>query len=480
MKKRRGAMGINGKIFLYLFGFCAVLLLILWLFQVVFLDSFYKAIQTTYIKSTTQQLANQMKGQDLGEALYKGDVIEILNEASRHGNFELEIRSSEGYSFLRSSFHNDLLENISWQYKDAMYVKALENGGSVLEKYIIDDNVYHGKKTEIIIYAKTFSDADGADWMILSGAKISPLSATAKTIQTQLIYVTGCMIVLSLGLAGLISRYVSRPIEKINSAAKELGKGNYDIAFPGEGYREISELSETLSAAAAALSKIENLRREFIANISHDLRTPLTLIAGYSEMMRDLPGEASAENMQVIIDEAKRLTSLVSDLLELSKFQAEGGRALKLSRFSLTEEISGILGRFRKLSEHDGYQIEFEYADEIFVYADKIKISQVVYNLMNNALTHTGQDRKVLVRQRLAGSSARVEIIDTGEGIPPESLPYIWDRYYKVDEAHKRNINGSGLGLSIVKSVLDMHGAKYGVASSPKMGSVFWFELVLE
>ena len=197
------------------------------------------------------------------------------------------------------------------------------------------------------------------------------------------------------------------------------------------------------------------------------------MIKGYSEVMRDLPGENTPENVQIIIDEAERLTNLVNDLLDLSKLEA-GVLPLEKTRFNLTESIRGILHRYDKLAD---YHFPFLYREEVWVDADELKISQVVYNLVNNAITYSGKDKTITLRQELWQGKVRVSVTDTGEGIPQDKLKDIWERYYKVDKEHKRAQMGSGLGLSIVKNILDMHGGTYGVTSTLGQGSTFWFEL---
>ena len=218
---------------------------------------------------------------------------------------------------------------------------------------------------------------------------------------------------------------------------------------------------------------MEGLRRELLANVSHDLRTPLTMIRGYGEVMRDLPGENTPENVQIIIDETERLTNLVNDLLDLSRLEA-GVMALDVTRFNLTESIRAILHRYDKLA---GYSFPFLAEEDVFVTADELKISQVVYNLVNNAITYAGEDKTVALEQTVANGKVRVSVTDTGEGIPEEKLRDIWERYYKVDREHKRAQVGTGLGLSIVKHILELHGGAYGVVSQLGEGSTFWFEL---
>ncbi len=213
-----------------------------------------------------------------------------------------------------------------------------------------------------------------------------------------------------------------------------------------------------------------------MANVSHDLRTPLTMIKGYAEVMRDLPGENTPENVQIIIDEAGRLNDLVNDLLDLSRLQA-GVLELSRERFDLTGSIKEILTRYDKLAD---FSFPFEPEENIYVMADKLKISQVVYNLVNNAVNYAGADKTVALTQEVIGNDVRISVTDTGEGIPQDKLRDIWDRYYKVDQEHRRAQVGTGLGLSIVKNVLDLHGGSYGVISELGKGSTFWFQLPID
>ena len=192
--------------------------------------------------------------------------------------------------------------------------------------------------------------------------------------------------------------------------------------------------------------------------------------------MRDLPGENTPENVQIIIDEAGRLNDLVNDLLDLSRLQA-GVLELKRERFDLTESIREILTRYDKLAD---FKFPFEPGESVYVVADKLKISQVVYNLINNAVNYAGEDKTVALSQEVMGDHVRISVTDTGEGIPQDRLRDIWDRYYKVDREHRRAQVGTGLGLSIVKNVLDLHGGSYGVISELGKGSTFWFQLPID
>ncbi len=277
-------------------------------------------------------------------------------------------------------------------------------------------------------------------------------------------------------IALAISRVICVPLEKMSRSAKKLAKGDYNAEFVGGGYREAEELGEALSYAAEELAKTDRLQKELVANISHDLRTPLTMIKGYSEVMRDIPGENNPENVQLIIDETERLTELVNDMLDLSKIRA-GTRKPVLETFDLTETVRSVLSRYEKLTERDNYQITFTAEENVMVTADRTMILQVVYNLINNALNYTGEDKRVSIDQSVWDNRVRISVIDTGSGIAKEDIPYIWDRYYKVDKVHRSAVIGTGIGLSIVKEILESHGAAYGVESRIGEGSNFWFEL---
>ena len=276
----------------------------------------------------------------------------------------------------------------------------------------------------------------------------------------------------------IITRRSFLPVELLAKSAEEIGTGNdlskrLDI---GPGNDEIHMLANVFNDTFARLERNFEVEKQFTSDASHDLRTPLTLIEGYAEVMRDLPGENTPENMQVIIDETKRLSTLVNAVLDYSVSRS-GQAAPQVTRFNLTAAIREIMTRYAKLTEQDGYHIIFDPDRDAFVTADEIKVGQVIYNLINNALTYTGSDKTVSVLQTVRDGRVKIEVRDSGEGIAPEDLPYIWGRYYRGDRPHKRAAIGTGLGLNIVKGILDSHGLAYGVESEKEKGSTFWFVL---
>jgi signal transduction histidine kinase len=200
------------------------------------------------------------------------------------------------------------------------------------------------------------------------------------------------------------------------------------------------------------------------------------MIKGYGEVMRDIPGENTAENIQVVIDETTRLSELVNDLLDLSKIQS-GSRKAVFEDFDLTAAVEEVMKRYDAFTAHQGYHITFMADERATVFADRGMILQVLYNLINNAVNYTGDDLSVAVVQTVSNGRVRISVTDTGQGIEADEIPQIWERYYKVDKVHRRAMIGTGLGLSIVKGVLELHNATYGVESEVGKGSTFWFEL---
>ncbi|MBQ5918239.1 MAG: HAMP domain-containing protein [Lachnospiraceae bacterium] len=485
-------LSIKWKIFIYMLGFTAVLLGLLWLFQTVYLDEFYKNIKTNELEDACESVVAVLDDVNANEA------IEAIG-----ASYDVCVRVTDAYGNDIYESEQNMQCNVHKLRRDQLLrliTEARANGGSYqakVENEVPDFFKYNDKgitdmenllgkdmfvnmprmtEMESIISVEIVRSLSGQELVVMVNTIITPVDATVHTLRIQLIYISIIMVVLSLIIAIVISIRISKPIIKINETAKKLGKGEYDVRFEGDSYREIAQLSETLNQAAVELAKAEGLQRELIANVSHDLRTPLTMITAYSEIMRDLPGENSPENVQVIIDEAKRLTSLVNDLLDVSKLQA-GVMELNLKEYDLTASIESVLARYSKFLEQNGYTVDFEYDRNILVVADEDKMYQVIYNLVNNAINYTGEDKKIIVRQRVAGSIARIEVIDTGEGIAPEELTNVWERYYKVDKNHKRAVMGTGLGLSIVKNVLKLHGLSYGVNSEVGKGTCFWFEI---
>ena len=482
---KREKISIKWKIFLYLLVFMVILLAALWLLEISYLDSFYKLVRSRTAKSVKEEVVRLLtSGQDR--------IGEKLDLAAARNNLAIYVADTDGNVLYNAEYiATSRLNTIPKRDLDMYYRLAKENGGSAEISFEgsrrlgprkppeADDPAFvqnHGlDHAESVIYV-TLLETEREEIIFLLNCMLTPVGATASTLKIELAFISILMLLLSVLLAFLISRQISESMICVSDSAKELAKGRYDVVFDSRDYKEIASLSDTLNYMAGELGKTESFRRELIANVSHDLRTPLTMITAYAEAMRDLPGENTPENIQVVIEEATRLTGLVNDLLDLSKLQA-GVLQLNPERYNLTEGICSVRKRYNKLMEQDGYRIRFLYDRKAWIQADAFKIEQVIYNLINNAVHYTGADKTVTVCQRVFDGKVRIEISDSGEGIAKEELPYIWERYYKADKNHKRAIQGTGLGLAIVRHILELHGASYGAESKKGEGSTFWFEL---
>ncbi len=330
-------------------------------------------------------------------------------------------------------------------------------------------------KSEIYVYGKVIPNTNACLVMLTS---IDPIDATTTVLQSQLVYVTIIALLISSIISIFLSRRISHPIENMTMTANKLAQGNYDIEFEKAGYKEIDELADTLNYATAELAKTDKVRKELIANVSHDLKTPLTMIKAYSEMIRDLSGdnkEKREEHLQVIIDETDRLTRLVTDMMDLSKIES-GLATLNKEVFNISEVMETISKKF-EIMQNDKCTIKFDIPNDLYVLADKTKIEQVIHNLITNAINHSGKDCDINVKITATNKKVKVIVSDNGVGISKEDLPYIWNRYYKSSDTFKRTTSGTGLGLSIVKNILDKHKSNYGVDSVEGKGATFYFDL---
>ncbi len=473
-------MSIKWKVFTYLSLFTGIILVILWLIQTVFLADIYKTIKMRDITKSANEIV---------KVLNTSKLEETAKSLARKNELCILVTDKNGKTLVSAeNLPNCVIHSISYRDHSKLYLDAKANNGVLSRRFKYDPQTnrffsVNDKETlteESIIFTKCVTDKNENDTIIFINSTLTPVASTVRTLNIMLIYISGILLIIALILSFIISHNISKPIKKLTKSANELAHGNYDTDFTGNGFAEINALAETLSYASSELKKNEILKRELIANISHDLRTPLTLITGYSEAMRDLPNEMTPENLQIIIDESNRMSSLVNDVLDISKLQAKTIE-LNFESFDITEVIQETAKRYQRLVDRDGYRIEFIPNEQGYVNADRQKILQVVYNLVNNAVTHTGTDKLVIIRQsfveRNDGEYVRIEVTDTGNGIEAESLPLIWDRYYKVDKYHKRASLGSGLGLSIVKQIIELHQGYYGVFSTIGKGSTFWFEI---
>ncbi len=316
--------------------------------------------------------------------------------------------------------------------------------------------------------------ADGKYGIIVSTG-MAQIATAAEVLRSILWPVALILLVLDLLFAMLFSRWFTRPVQQLSSGAKEIAAGNYDIQLPVVHHDEIGQLAEDFNHMAAEVKRSAQLEKDILANVSHDLRTPLTLIKGYAETVRDLTGtdaEKRTEQCNIIVDETDRLSALVNSVMELSKVQS-GAEKPNLIDFDMGELCFEVAGRYDALCDQNHWHMELQADEAAPVRADPAMMERVLHNLLGNAFHHIGADGQVMLRVLPQADGCRVEIEDHGPGIPPEDLPYIFDRYYRARQDSGKV--GTGLGLSITKAILQQHGFAFGVNSAVGQGSTFWF-----
>lgn len=385
------------------------------------------------------------------------------------------------------------IHTMNYLQLSALYNSAVNKGGSYTEYSTLRGTLSSpppgfGKSTSpsvreetpeniSMIMVSVISSDTGEQNVFFINSILSTVGETKTAIRSILIWISITIFILSVITSFIISRAIARPISGIAKEARNLAGGVFTPELEYSGWcEEVHDLSEILRSVGDELSITEKLRQELIANISHDLRTPLTMISGTAEMMKDFEDERTDSNLDIIIKESGRMNRLLKDAMDLSKIQSHSEPVIPVP-FNLTALLQGIVSV--NSNEGKDYTVSLLAGETITALGDESLIGRVVENLVSNAINYLGNGNRVEIAQlrEADGHHIRVEVRDNGEGIAEEELPHLFERYYRSKANHKRNYDGSGLGLSIVKSILDAHGSAYGVSSSPGVGSVFWFYL---
>lgn len=345
---------------------------------------------------------------------------------------------------------------------------GVDEGGSV----IFAEN-------DSLVYAKRVPYA-GQNTYITAYYSMRILKGSMRVMVLYLVII-GVIVLLVAGLISFsASQKLSDGLKNLSMTAVRFSKGDFDVNFANAEYQELADLSDTLNSVRDEVKKSEDFQREILANVSHDLKTPLTMIKAYASMIREISGdnpEKRDKHLQVIIDEADRLTGLVNDVLNVSKVTSNMDE-INFKVFNLTEFLYGIINKFEYLQETQGYTFMVDIDANLYTRADEEKIGQVIYNLLGNAVNYTGEDKTVYIslKKDLQEDRIKLKIRDMGKGIAKDELAEIWNRYYRVKENHSRPVKGTGLGLNIVKIILKNHSFDFGADSELGKGSTFWID----
>lgn len=456
------------KIWMYFVAFSLIVFVLLWFFQIFFLENFYESMKIQDVNKAAVSLAESYN------ELEPGEYSSLLTKIAAENEICIEVYDRFGRAIYSREALGDCI------------IHGRENSTYSFLKRISDSNdgqIYYKIKNprsgyDMLLYGCEMGDQQNPDGYLLINSALVPVGSTVSIIKRQLKIITFILIAIAFLISLYVSDRISRPITKITDSAKSLAKGDFKTKFEGKGYLEVKQLADALTYAEKELSKVDTMQRDLIANISHDLRTPLTMLKAYAEMIRDLSGDnpkKRREHLEIIINETDRLALLVNDVLDLSKLES-GKQKLSCTEFDIRSRLDKIIDRYKGVSQKMGYHIHFIPDADRIVFCDVVKIEQVIYNLINNAINYTGADKQVYVRQINKNDGVLIEIEDTGDGIEEDKIGLIFDKYYR-SENHKREVVGTGLGLSIVKAVLKLHNYDYGVRSVLGKGSVFWFKI---
>lgn len=470
-----------------------IFLLLLWCFQLFFFNSSYEKKQEDYIRNISDELVENFednphyyskiqsfaKSNNYDIYIFRIDEGEIKGDSSGgyyfDENLDVIVCKPDSKTIVYKPVKNVLTWSAQRENEFIQNIIYSDFGSFFFVENSDLPSTFNFMVYGNLLMKSSSSSSVNQNFYFCLVAPILNSGYTVNILQKQLLLASLISLIISMFISVIFSREISKPINRLALTASTLAKGDFSVNFQGGSFKEVQILSDSLNFAKDEMSKTEQMRRDFIANISHDLRTPLTMIRAYAEMIRDLSGNTPAkrtQHCQIIIDEAERLSSLVADIQNLSKLQS-GTEVFTPTTFDMSQLCRTVINRFGIMSEKNGYVFEFS-APPLQAYADYSKIEQVLYNLIGNACNYVGEDKKIIVGCEDVGNGIKVSVSDHGKGISPEDLSNVWIRFYR-DNEKKRNIVGSGLGLNIVKMILDGQHFDYGVDSVVGKGTTFWF-----
>ena len=469
------------KLWLYFMLFAAVIFTVLWLLQTVFLQSFYndmlirntrKAARTIVSNSSDEsitQIIDELTFNNSilvfvtdtqGEIIYSSDEYKGARQKDRTiADDKINDQRAAGEKGKRNVGYRNLPEGFDDFLKVLSQSESLPIEVTSDRMYIYGDYVdYYDSDEPSVLYVSTTLDAVGSAVYI---------------IRVQLAWVTALSLVFGFILSWFLAKSFSDPVAQLSQKAKQLGEKDYPKAFKQGFCTELDVLSDNLDRTSEKLIESRSFQNELLANVSHDLRTPLTMIKGYAEVIKDTSwddGEQCAADIAVIVRETNRLSELVNEILEYSEMKV-GEKPLDFEKTDLSAVINKVTESFKVLNKHKDKTIEAEIEEGIFVNGSVLKLERAVYNLIDNAFRHTSQGGGVEVSLHSENGKAIIEVTDHGDGIPEKEFEHIWNRYYTFRQRGGKGT--SGLGLSIVKQIVDIHAGICSVESTVGEGSTF-------
>jgi signal transduction histidine kinase len=434
---------LQQQLLMSLLGLSGIIVVLLWAFQILLFPTVYRFIKINQVKNMSETIVNSWPVAD-----------ESLKMLAMHNDACL-LLIDQGREFVAVTNPLDcVLTQYNQQDIKGLVEKAVINKGYyelVIDRELGEMRPGMGRKQQssqlILVNAKA------EQLTVIVSGNLQALDATKRVFGSVVMTLSFLLVSASFILSVILSKYLSQPIETLNQQVRMLGDGNYQVDFTDSAIEEFSQLSSSLSDTANRLGVVDRMRSELVANVSHDFKTPLTMIKGYAELMRDLPNESTVENVNVIIDEADYLNRLVDDLLRLSSLEA-GVINLELAEFDIVKLVNEMVKKQQRFTDK---LIEVKAPGLLIVQADLIKVRQIVQNLLINALQHA--DQLIMIKIEQIDDHWELVFVNDGDKIDGQT-DKLWERYYR-----NSNKAGTGLGLAIVKRLVELHQGKVTVQS---------------
>lgn len=474
-------------------GLVVCLLLALLVINVRFLEPYYISIKQSEFIQMYEELNDAVDEDGLEDE----EVLASLRRRAEKNNISFLVVDQQEKRVVTNVHDMELLQNQLMGY----LLNQTQKNSSVLERtddYELMQSRDPWNKTD---YIEMWGSFDNGNQFLLR-SPLESIKESAAISNRFLIYI-GCVLVgVCIAFAWYFSKRLTDPIRELALLSERMADLDFNAKYTSGGVDEIGELganfnrmSARLEAAISELKsannslqqdierkeKLEQMRNEFMGNVSHELKTPIALIQGYAEGLKEGVSEDPESRefyCDVIMDEAAKMNQMVRNLLTLNQLEF-GDEEISFERFDIAGLIRGVLQSMDIMAQQNESKVIFRQEEPVYVWADEFKAEQVLRNYISNAFHHLDGDRVVEIKIEKAEGKARISVFNTGTPIPEESLPHIWDKFYKVDKAHTREYGGNGIGLSIVKAIMKSFHQEFGVRNYDN-GVCFWFELDME
>ena len=489
------AKSVRVKLFLILCLIVISIIAFLILVNSFVLEKYYQYTKSNNLKSTYSLINSYYTGQ-----IEVDNISDELDKISISNNFDIIVKDNENVAIYMSN--KDFLSSIRkvinfWGMDKKQEATIIEKEDNIEIKRIVDTET---KMTYMLL--KGTLDNGFVAYIRL------PMSSITESVQisNKFLYLIACIVIIVGGIVIIyISKQFSSPISEISAIAKKMANLDFSQKYVVKDDDEINELGKNINIMSEKLegtinqlrstnielerdierkSKIDEMRKSFISDVSHELKTPIALIQGYSEgLLENVNTDEENRKFyaEVILDEATKMDKMVRQLIELTKLEYEN-REFNNRNFNIVELEKEICRSSKVMLEEKGVTVEFETADVINVYADDFYISQCITNYLTNAIKHVEEvdgEKTIKITNTINNDKVRVTVFNTGENIEEENLSRIWNRFFKVDESRNREDGGSGIGLSIVRAIMNNYGNDFGVENKTN-GVEFYFDIDLE